>query len=86
MDRPFRNKVLVTATVGVLAALAWVTVPGASAGAAAKAVSRHVLLISIDGFHASDLATCEAQGLCPNLASLSPLWHHLYKCPYLGTV
>lgn len=65
MNRPFRKKVMVTAAVSVLAALAWVTVPGGFAGAAARAVSRHVLLISIDGFHASDLATCEAQGLRP---------------------
>jgi len=71
VNRPFRNKVMVIATVSVLAALAWVAVPGGYAGAAAKAASRHVLLISIDGFHASDLATCEAQGLCPHLASLA---------------
>jgi hypothetical protein len=63
---------MVTTTVSVLAVLAWVTVPGGSAGAAAwHGASKHVLLISIDGFHASDLATCEAQGLCPNLASLA---------------
>jgi hypothetical protein len=31
----------------------------------------HVLLISIDGFHALDLANCTASGLCPNLAQLS---------------
>jgi len=62
---------MVTAAVSVLAALAWVTVPSGFAGAAARAGSRHVLLISIDGFHASDLATCKAQGLCPNLASLA---------------
>ena len=30
----------------------------------------HVLLISIDGFHAVDLANCTASGLCPNLAAL----------------
>jgi len=71
VNRKFRKKVMVTATMSVLAALAWVTVPGGFAGASAKAASRHVLLISIDGFHASDLATCEAQGLCPNLASLA---------------
>jgi hypothetical protein len=62
---------MVTAAVSVLAAVAWLTVPSGFAGAAARGVSRHVLLISIDGFHASDLATCEAQGLCPNLASLA---------------
>jgi len=32
---------------------------------------RHVLLLSIDGFHALDLNTCIASGLCPNLARLS---------------
>jgi hypothetical protein len=71
VNRPFRKKVMAIATVSVLAALAWVAVPGGYAGAAPNSVSRHVLLISIDGFHASDLATCEAQGLCPNLASLA---------------
>ena len=67
VNRPFRNKVIVTATVSVLAAL---TAPVGYAGAAAKTVSGHVLLISIDSFHASDLATCRAQNLCPTLASL----------------
>jgi len=71
VQRPSRKKVMVTAAVSVLAALAWVTVPSGFAGAAARGTNRHVLLISIDGFHASDLATCEAQGLCPNLASLA---------------
>jgi hypothetical protein len=54
-----------------MAALAWVLVPSALAGASPGGVSRHVLLISIDGIHASDLSTCEAEGLCPNLASLA---------------
>jgi len=72
VQRRFRWKVILTTTVSALAALAWVTVPSGFAGAATNAgVNRHVLLISIDGFHASDLATCEAQGLCPNLASLA---------------
>ena len=71
VNRPVRNKVIVTATVSVLAALVWLTVRVGYAQTAAKAVSGHVLLISIDGFHASDLATCETQGLCPNLASLA---------------
>lgn len=31
----------------------------------------HVLLISIDGFHALDLANCTASGLCPNLERLT---------------
>ncbi len=33
--------------------------------------ARHVLLISVDGLHASDLARCEATGACPNLAKLA---------------
>jgi hypothetical protein len=32
---------------------------------------RHVLLLSIDGFHAVDLATCVAAHTCPNLARLT---------------
>src|SRR6516162_6859424 len=32
---------------------------------------QHVLLLSIDGIHASDLATCVAAYTCPNLATLS---------------
>jgi hypothetical protein len=32
---------------------------------------RHVLLLSIDGFHAVDLAVCVAQGTCPHLAGLT---------------
>jgi hypothetical protein len=32
---------------------------------------RHVLLLSIDGFHAVDLQKCIASHLCPNLARLS---------------
>ena len=32
---------------------------------------RHVLLISVDGFHAVDLARCTSGGTCPNLARLS---------------
>jgi predicted AlkP superfamily pyrophosphatase or phosphodiesterase len=32
---------------------------------------RHVLLLSIDGFHAVDLQNCIASRLCPNLARLS---------------
>ena len=32
---------------------------------------RHVLLISIDGFHAIDLVNCTASGTCPQLAKLT---------------
>jgi len=80
VNRPVRKKPIVTATVSVLGALAV-----GYAGAAGKAVSGHVLLISIDGFHASDLATCETQGLCPTLASLAG-YGTTYTSPYLGTV
>ena len=31
---------------------------------------QHVLLVSIDGFHAVDLAICVANGTCPNLEKL----------------
>jgi hypothetical protein len=58
-------------SVTALAALAWATVPSAFAGPAPAKVSTHVLLISVDGLHASDLARCEADNLCPNLASLA---------------
>ena len=34
-------------------------------------LARHVLLISIDGFHALDLANCVAAGTCPFLAQLA---------------
>jgi hypothetical protein len=40
-------------------------------GASGPATSRHVLLISIDGFHQSDLVQCEANNECPNLAMLA---------------
>src|ERR1019366_4471887 len=32
---------------------------------------RHVLLLSVDGFHAVDLENCIAKGTCPNLKKLS---------------
>jgi Type I phosphodiesterase / nucleotide pyrophosphatase len=32
---------------------------------------QHVLLLSVDGFHAVDLAICMAAGTCPNLAMLT---------------
>ena len=34
---------------------------------------QHVLLLSIDGFHAVDLEVCVAAGACPNLSKLT---HH----------
>jgi hypothetical protein len=56
-----------TAIVGALSGLAF--------AATARADDHHrferVLLLSIDGFHAVDLATCVTSGGCPNLAILS---------------
>jgi hypothetical protein len=46
------------------------TVPARSDIDAPKHVE-HVLLISIDGFHAVDLENCVASKLCPNLAKLT---------------
>ena len=49
----------------------------AGAGAVSGGTAKHVLLISVDGLHASDLATCEANaaasqpGGCPTLATLA---------------
>jgi hypothetical protein len=43
----------------------------ALASASPAGPSQHVLLISVDGLHASDLATCVAKLECPNLAALS---------------
>src|SRR5258708_3660723 len=40
-------------------------------GLAGNLRAQHVLLISIDGFHAVDLEVCVAAGTCPNLASLT---------------
>jgi hypothetical protein len=53
-----------------LAALLALTMP--AAGAATPLTSlRHVLLLSIDGFHQADLAHCIASDTCPNLARLA---------------
>jgi hypothetical protein len=43
----------------------------AAAGGSKQGHYQHVLLISIDGMHASDLTQCEANGDCPNLAMLA---------------
>jgi hypothetical protein len=40
-------------------------------GLAGSLRAQHVLLISIDGFHAVDLEVCVAAGTCPNLAGLT---------------
>ncbi|HLI56280.1 MAG TPA: alkaline phosphatase family protein, partial [Actinomycetota bacterium] len=43
----------------------------ATAGQADQPTVKHVLLISVDGLHASDVAQCEADNLCPTIAWLS---------------
>jgi len=71
VNRPLRWKTKAITSVAALAALAGVTLPSGVARAARAGTSKHVLLLSIDGFHASDLVQCEQQNLCPNLASLA---------------
>ncbi len=44
---------------------------GLTPAAAHEDHDKHVLLISIDGFHAADLEICVANKTCPNLAALS---------------
>ena len=76
MKRTARWKVAAacSAVAGVLATTAGLS---GGAGAASAGTTQHVLLISVDGLHASDLATCESlaaahhAGGCPTLASLA---------------
>ncbi len=63
--RWFASAVAGLVLVGGLAAVA------SPASANPSGRTRHVLLISVDGFHAFDLAQCEAAGACPNLAKLA---------------
>jgi Type I phosphodiesterase / nucleotide pyrophosphatase len=60
----------VLGAVAIAGTLASGVVPK-TAGAEGRAHSRHVLLISVDGLHQYDLATCEANGTCPHLAALA---------------
>ena len=63
------NRLLAVAAVAGLATA--LTVPaGQAANRLGNGESKHVLLLSIDGFHAVDLEICVAAGTCPNLASL----------------
>jgi hypothetical protein len=70
VKRPLRWKAAAIASV-MAAAVAAATVPSGFASADSEGAQKHVLLISVDGLHASDLAKCETQHLCPNLASLA---------------
>ena len=53
---------VVLGTVGVSSAIGAAADPGPV---------HHVLLISVDGLHASDVTQCEADGLCPTIAALA---------------
>ena len=55
----------------VLAAALLAAVSLPTTGFAEEMRTRHVLLISIDGFHAVDLEVCVAKGTCPHLAGLT---------------
>ena len=55
----------------LLAALLSQTIAGFPAALASPIGIKHVLLLSIDGFHEVDLANCSAAGSCPNLAALA---------------
>lgn len=55
----------------LLAALALQTMTAGQEVPAAPAAIKHVLLLSIDGFHEVDLANCSAAGTCPHLTALA---------------
>lgn len=68
MKRPNR---LTAGAISVLAAAGGLAAAEAPVSAHTGSGTRHVLLLSIDGMHQSDLSQCIATGLCPNLAQLS---------------
>jgi hypothetical protein len=41
----------------------------------------HVLLLSVDGLHAVDLANCKAMSTCPHLDGLTAHGHHVQPMP-----
>ncbi|MBV9662211.1 MAG: alkaline phosphatase family protein [Acidimicrobiales bacterium] len=76
MRRPSRLKSIAMGGAAIAALTSAGALPGI-AGATPASTTKHVLLISVDGLHASDLATCEANaaagrpGGCSNLAGLA---------------
>ena len=71
LKKPMTTAIIATALVGTLAAS-----PGDAADPLGKpgpalGQIRHVLLLSIDGFHAVDLANCVAAETCPHLTALT---------------
>jgi hypothetical protein len=72
MKRMTRWKIGAVSAVTAAGLMASIGVQTTSAGAdPGHGHNRHVLLISVDGLHNSDLAQCEANGACPNLAELA---------------
>jgi hypothetical protein len=61
---------LLTTTAIATALVAAMPASISYAGGGHKEV-QHVLLLSIDGFHAVDLEVCVAKGTCPNLSKLT---------------
>src|SRR5690242_15066230 len=61
------------ATLAAAGALALMAAPPSHADDSRRGVGgiEHVLLISVDGLHAVDVANCTAAGLCPNLERLA---------------
>lgn len=72
-DAPERKGFVHSITRAIfLATLVFQTFTAASGAAAAPVAGiKHVLLLSIDGFHEVDLANCMAAGTCPSLAALA---------------
>jgi hypothetical protein len=60
-----------SAVVALSALIASAGAAGISGAEPGSAPARHVLLISVDGLHASDVTKCIAAHLCPNIESLS---------------
>ena len=73
MQRITRGRVAVVGAAVILGLTGLLTVASGSVGAKSSGPSQHVLLISIDGFHASDLTRCEnsVPVECPNLKALA---------------
>jgi len=72
--RGFKRSITTTLIAAGVAALSAPSAHAAEAeGKAGRDLERiaHVLLVSVDGLHAVDLATCTAAGTCANLARLA---------------
>jgi hypothetical protein len=71
MHRITRGRVAGVGAALILGLTGLLTVPSGLVAAKSSGPSHHVLLISVDGLHASDLAQCEANNECPNLKALA---------------